>query len=173
MLKKNNLGFSLLEILIYVSIIAIVISAISGVFLSLAQGQAKADARAEINSNVRFALDKINQDILSASAIATPAAAGDVSNGSLVMTISPTTVTYCVVSGQVRRSAGGTCNSSAEPITSSTVKVDNLSFARLENTNTFLTKTIVSIQTILTISYNGTSSNYQSAITKQITSSLR
>jgi type II secretory pathway pseudopilin PulG len=172
MIKIKKTGFSLLEILIYVTIIAVATLAIGGVFLALAQGQAKADVRAEINSNLRFALDKINQDILSASAIVAPAIAGGTAD-SLAMTIAATTVTYCLVNGQLRRAAGGLCDGTAEPITSGTIRVDHLAFTRLENTNTVLSKTIVSLQTVLTVSYNGANPNYQSAVTKQITSSLR
>lgn len=156
-----------MEILIYITVIAIVTAAIGGVFLSVAGGQARADAAAEVNSNVSFALDMINQDILAASAVTTPAAA------TLAVTVGATSITYCVVSGQIFRSAGGICNGSAEPITAAAVAVKNLTFTRLENTNTVLPKTIVSIQTVLTIGYNGANPDYQYSLTKQTSSSLR
>ena len=167
-MKLNNLGFSLLEILIYIAVIAVVTSAIGGIFLSVANGQARADAMAEVNSNLRFALDKINQDISAASAITTPALAGDTS-ATLALTSGASQITYCIVDNQLRRGAGGICDGSSELITSQQVKINNLTFTRLENTNSVLAKTIVSIQTVLTISYNGANS---APITKQITSSL-
>jgi type II secretory pathway pseudopilin PulG len=172
MIKINSKGFSLLEILIYITVIAIVTAAIGGVFLSVAGGQARADAAAEVNSNISFALGKINQDILAASAVATPATAGETS-AALTVTVGATSITYCVVSGQIFRSAGGICNGSAEPITAAAVAVKSLTFTRLENTNSFLFKTIVSIQTVLTIGYNGANPDYQYSLTKQTSSSLR
>jgi type II secretory pathway pseudopilin PulG len=172
MVKTHNSGFSLLEIIIYIAVIAVVTSAIGAVFLSVANGQARADAAAEINSNVNFALDKINQDILAAAAVTTPAAAGD-SSATLAVTVGATQITYCVANGQIFRSAGGICDSSAEPITTAVVAVKNLSFTRLENTNSVLSRTIISIQTVLTAGYNSAGSNYQYSLTKQISSSLR
>lgn len=168
-MKINKSGFSLLEILIYISVIAVITLAIGAVFVSIASGQAKADARAEINSEIRFATDKINQDISAAAAITQPAAAGQ-SSGTLTLTIGASTISYCTINGQLRRSSSGICDGSAELLTGQAVKVNNLSFTRLENVNPVLPKTIVSIQTALSISYLGAN---QDSISKQITSSLR
>ena len=168
-MKINGAGFSLLEILIYIAVIAVVTTAIGGVFLSVAAGQARADALAEINSNIRFALDKINQDISAASVITTPVSAGDTS-ATLSLISDAKQITYCVANNQLHRGTGGICDGSSELITSQQVKVNNLTFTRLENTNSVLVKTIVSIQAVLTIGYNGAG---PLAITKQITSSPR
>lgn len=167
-MKVNNSGFSLLEVLIYISVIAVVTTAIGTVFLSIAGGQARADASAEINSNIRFVTDKINQDILAASAITQPTTAGETLS-TLAMTIGATSVSYCVVNSQLHRSTSGICDSGSELLTSQTVKVNNLSFTRLENTNSVLPKKIISVQTALTVG----SISGQNTITKQITSSLR
>jgi len=167
-MKINNSGFSLLEVLIYITVIAGVTAIVSAIFLSIAGGQAKANAAAEINSNIRFATDKINQDILSASAVTQPTAAGQISNA-LALTVGASSIGYCAVNNRLYRSSSGVCDGNAEPITGQDVKVKSLSFARLENTNTVLPETIVSIQTVLTLGYNGVG---QGTTTKQITSSL-
>ncbi len=172
MSKNKNRGFSLLEILIYIAIIAVVTSIIGGVFLNFAKGKARAETRTEVDSNIQFVLNKIHRSVLAASEVITPAAAGDTSE-SLVLTISGTTVTYCVVNNQVYRSSGAACDENADLITSDTVTIDNLTFTRLENTNPVLAKTVVNIRTSLTSSYNSTSPDYQYTSTKQITSSLR
>lgn len=168
-MKKNNSGFSLIEVLIYISVIAVITTAISAVFLSIAGGQARADAAAEINSNIRFVTAKINQDISAASAITQPAAAGQTLN-TLSLAIGASSVNYCVINSQLYRSSSGICDESSELLTSQAVKVSNLSFTRLENINPVLQKTSVSLQTVMTFNYNGVSQN---SITKQITSSLR
>jgi type II secretory pathway pseudopilin PulG len=168
-MKKNNSGFSLIEVLIYISVIAVVTTALSAVFLSIAGGQARADAIAEVNSNIRFVTDKINQDVSAASAITSPISAGQTLS-TLALTIGASSISYCVVDSQLHRSSSGICDGSSELLTSQAVKVNNLTFTRLENTNSVLQKTTVSLQTILTIGYNGISQN---SVTKQITSSLR
>jgi type II secretory pathway component PulJ len=168
-MKINNKGFSLLEILIYITVIAVVTLAVSAIFISIANGQAKADAKAEMDSNLRFITDKINQDISAAAAIATPATAGQTA-ATLSLTIGASTINYCVVNNQLRRSSSGICDGSAELLSGQAVTVKNLSFTRMENTNTYLSKTAVSIQTSLTLSYTGAN---QDSVTKQITSSLR
>jgi type II secretory pathway pseudopilin PulG len=167
-MKINNSGFSLLEVLIYITVIAVVTTTVGAIFLSIAGGQAKADAAAEINSNIRFVTDKIDQDITAASAVTQPASAGQTLN-TLALTIGASSISYCVVNSRLYRSSSGICDGSSEPITSQSIKVDNLSFTRLENTNSILAKTTVSIQTVLSLSYVGVSQN---SATKQITSSL-
>jgi type II secretory pathway pseudopilin PulG len=168
-MKSNNEGFSLLEILIYITVIAAVTLAIGSIFLSIAAGQTKADARAEINSNIRFITDKINQDISAASSVGMPAAAGQ-ATATLSLTVGASTISYCVVNNQLRRSSSGICDGAAELLSGQALTVKNISFLRLENTNSYLTKTTVSIQTSLTLSYIGAN---QDSFTKQITSSLR
>jgi type II secretory pathway pseudopilin PulG len=168
-MKINNSGFSLLEILIYITVIAVVTLAIGSIFLSIAGGQAKADARAEVDSNLRFATDKINQDIFAASAITSPVAAGQSSN-SLALTIGASSISYCLVNGQLYRSSAGICDATDEPLTDTAVKVTGLNFTRLENTNSVLPKTIISIQTLITLGIKGAN---QDLYSKQITSSLR
>lgn len=168
-MKKSKSGFSLIEVLIYISVIAVVTTAISAVFLSVANGQARADAAAEINSNIRFVTDKIDQDIAAASAVSQPASAGQTTN-TLALTVGASTINYCVVGNKLYRSSSGICDASAELLTSQAVKVNNLSFTRLENTNSVLQKTLVSVQTVITVGSSGLS---QSSVTKQITSSLR
>jgi type II secretory pathway component PulJ len=171
-MKINNSGFSLLEILIYIAVIAVVSTAIGAVFLSVASGQARADAAAEINANVSFATGKINQDILLADAISQPTIAGEVSSA-LTLTVNATTISYCVISNRLYRSSSGVCDASSEPLTSPQTVIKNLSFTRLENINSVLPKTIVSIQTSLTAGYSGDNPDYQYSLTKQTTSSLR
>ena len=170
-MKSNNSGFTLLEVLIYIAIIAVVTSAIGAVFLSVANGQARADSAAEVNSNISFVLDKVGRDIAAANTINQPAAAGN-SSATLALTIGATPINYCVVSGRLYRGSGGICNENSEPLTGQTVTVKSLTFTRLENINTILPKTVVSIQTVLSISYNSSNPSSQYSATKQLTSSL-
>ncbi len=169
---NNQQAFTLIEILLYVTIIAIVTIILTRSIITFSQGQGKVEARTQVNSGIRFALEKIHQDIRSATSVSTPTAGG--TSTSLVMDIGGSNVTYCVVSNQVRRAGSGSaCNSGSPVVTPSELNVTNLSFSRLDNTNTILSKTTVSIQTSITASYNSSSPNYQYTETKQATSSLR
>ena len=170
---KSQKGFSLLEILIYVAIVSVITLSIGTVFVSLNKGQSKVDVKNEVNSNILFGLEKLKQDFLQATGVTVPATAGATSS-SLGLTISSSTTTYCAVTGRLRRAqSGAACDANAEPITSDKVIVDSLNFTRLENTNTVLGKTIVSVQTSITVSYNSISPDMQYTETKQTTSSLR
>ena len=165
-------GFTLLELLIYVAIVAAVMLMISSTFFSLSKGQNQNQARSEVNSNVRFAIEKISQDLFSASGVSTPGSAGATST-SLVMTISGVTTTYCIANSAIFRQTGGAaCGASSEPITASTVTATGMLFTRLENTNSVLNKTIVSIQADVTASYNSTAPELQYSQEKKTTVSL-
>ncbi|MBI2984810.1 MAG: prepilin-type N-terminal cleavage/methylation domain-containing protein [Candidatus Kerfeldbacteria bacterium] len=157
-------GFSLLELLIYVAVLSLVTVALSGIFATINQARARAEARAEVDSILRFAMERIETDLRQASAVSDPPSAGAQSS-ILSMTLAGPTVTYEVVDGQLRRNA--------EPITPPTITVTNVTFTRLENKNTTLDRTVVSIQTVLTQQYSTANPEYQYAQSKISTTSLR
>jgi len=166
-------GFSLLELIVYIAILAIVLVIFTGTFLSLNRGQGQVQARSEVNAALRFATEKIAQDIRSASAVTVPALAGT-SSSTLALTVSGATTTYCIAAGQLRRATGGaTCGSSAEAVTGVSIRFSTSTFTRFENTNTILGKTIVSIQAQLSASYNSSSTDWQYVESKTMTMSLR
>ena len=69
---SSSRGFSLLELLIYMAILSIMSVILSASFLSLTKGRAKSESRTEVNSNLRFAMERIVQDINAASAVSAP-----------------------------------------------------------------------------------------------------
>lgn len=162
-------GFSLLELLIYIAILASVLLVISQTFIYLNRGRGQAEARSEVNSNLRFAVEKIASDIRASSSITTPANASSTSS-TLVMTVSGQTITYDVSAGQLRRQAGA---STPEPITTTNVTIATPTFLRLENTNTVLSRTAVSIEVDISASYNSSSPDSQYSERKKTTASLR
>lgn len=152
--RANRLaGFTLLEFLIYSVILVIFSAAVVNVFIAIGKGQTQMDVRSEVNSNLRFAIERISQDLRAATVLSTPSLTGPAnSTSTLVMTVSGTTITYCVAANQLRRLSGaGTCDAASEAITSNKVIVDIPTFTRLENTNTVLTKTFISVQIALTV----------------------
>lgn len=168
---NRNSGFSLLELLLYVAVLAIITTFITGAFFSINQGRARVESATEVNSNLRFAIEKITQDIKHASSVAVPSIAGETTN-SIELSISGTTITYCMVNGHVRRQSGGTCTGASDSITSDTVIANTLAFTRVENANAALGKTFVTISVSLGLRYNSDTPEWQYAATKQTNVSI-
>lgn len=168
--RKLRSGVSLFELLLYLAILSIVVLIISGSIIAINKGRGTVESRSEVNASLRFAFEKINQDIRASTAVSTPASAGATST-TLTATVSSTAITYCVASNQLRRQAGGVCSASSEAVTADTVIISGSLFTRVENTNTVLSKTVVSIVAQLTASYNSTSPEWQYNETKTSTMS--
>ena len=160
-----------MELLIYIGLLSVIIALIGGIFISLNKGRGQSEAKMEVNSALNFAMEKITQDIHSASAVTTPASG---SSETLAATVSGTATTYCVVSGKLyRQTGGGECTASSPALTSDLITIAAPTFTRIENTNTTLSKTMVSVEITLTASYNSQSPDWQYSQTKKTTASLR
>jgi len=177
---RSQAGFSLLELLIYLVLLALMSLVVASVFITIIQGQGQIEVRTDVNSNLRFATEKIAQDIRAASAVTTPATPGGTAGNTLVMTVSGSTVTYCVAANQLRRLVGaGTCDTTTEPITSDSVIVTTPTcpstciFTRLENTNSVLSATTISVKISLTITSTATAGPKQFSSSKTTTVSLK
>ena len=114
--KKTNIvikkrGISLLELLIYIAILAGLMAIISDAFISLSKARGQAEARSEVNAAIRFATEKIRQDVKGASAVATPILG--TASSTLNITVGGTSVVYSVSGGQLFRTA----SASSLPIT--------------------------------------------------------
>ena len=161
--KKNNLkqkiaksfGFSLLELLIYISILSILVVIISNTFISLSKSQGQSQARSEVDRDVGFATELIKQDLKNASVVSIPATVG--TSPTLTITRAGVVIVYDVLNGVLRRKEGllTTVN-----VTSPNTIVSTPVFTRIENTNTVFGKTQVTIKVNMTFSYNSTSSNW-------------
>jgi prepilin-type N-terminal cleavage/methylation domain-containing protein len=144
-------GFSLFELLIYITILSILVVAISNTFISLSRSRGQSQAKAEVNSAIRFATELLRQDIKNASAISTPSLGTP--TGTLTLTRAGVTIVYDISSGVLRRKEGA-----ASPInvTTANITVSTPTFTRLENTNTLFSTTDISIKIAMTFSYAGT-----------------
>lgn len=164
-IKKLSDGFSLLELLIYVALIAILTMIVASTVLILNRSRGATEARAEVNTNLRFAIEKIAQDIQSASAITTPASTTTPTASTLVMTIGGSPVTYDVVGGVLKRNG--------DPITASTTLFATPTFTRRENKNYTLGKSMVTIKMNLSASYNDSRPDWQYTAAKETAVDMR
>lgn len=168
--RANELqkGFSLLELLIYIAILAIISTFVTGAFFSINQGRARVEAATEVNSNLRFAIEKMSQEIKSASTVLVPATAGATST-SIQLAVGGSQLTYCMPDGHIRRQSGGPCTILSDVITGDSVVANSLVFTRMENMNVTLGKTFITIGVSLGLQYNSSTPEWQYSATKQTT----
>lgn len=163
---KNQKGFSFLELIIYIAIFAIFLMVIVNIFSIIVSSYAKEEARAEVRQNLRFAIEKITDEIHSASDITQPAADG-ASGNVLILTVNGMPAQFSISGGILQKTTGVI----TENITSDKVTIDISSdiFRRVGNANAK-----PAIQIILKISYNDEGKPYYKfSQTIQTTVSLR
>lgn len=153
--KKS--GFTLIELAIYIAILSIVTIVVADSFLILNKGRGGVEAKSELNSNFRFATEKIKRDISTASNLVTPDTTA-ASTTLLNLIVSGSSVKYTLNNNRVTRQVD---SSPFEYITADTVKVTSLYFNRLENINTVLNKKRISVEINIAGSYNSASSDWQ------------
>ena len=163
---SRSRGVTLLELLIYVAILSGLMVVVSDAFISLSKGRGQSEARSEVNSAVRFASERIKQDIKNASLVSTPIF-GTPSN-TLSLTVAGSTILYDVSSGALRRKVDV---SEPELVTGGAVTVDTPTFTRIENYNPILNATTTAIQVAMTFRYSSNSTDwvYENAFRTTIT----
>ncbi len=147
-----NRGFSLIELLVYITILSGILIAASNMFISLSKGQAQSQAKSDVDSSIRFVTELIRQDVKNASSITTPTTGS--SGSTLVLIRGGISITYDLSSGSLSRKEG---SNSAVNITSNNITVGTPSFTRLENTSVAFGNTNISILVNIPFSYNSTS----------------
>lgn len=161
-------GFSLLELLIYMAILSGLMVIVANSFISLSKGQGQSQARSDVNSAIRFATERLRQDIKGASSVTTPSTT--TSSSTLQILVGGTTIVYDTLLGQLRRKEGVATPVS---VTNNNVAVTSLLFTRQENYNTTLQSTTTAIQILMTIRYNASSTDWTYSDTLRTTVSLR
>lgn len=139
--RKTVHGFTLIEMIIYVALMAIVISLIVGFAFWAIQVGAKATINYEVADNARRAMETMVFEIKRAKSIYTPTAIFDVSPGQIsleqIATTTPDEVTTFV---DFFKCADSLClkreGQDSVKITTAQVKLVNLSFSPLLNSTT-------------------------------------
>lgn len=156
-LMKLKSGFTLLELVIYISVLSIITVVVADSFLILNKGRGGVEAKSELNSNLRFAVEKIKRDIASADNVITPSLV-TASSTVLDLTIASSSVKYTLNNNRVTRQVDA---QAFEYITSDTIKINSLYFNRLENINTVLNKKRISVELNISGTYNSASPDWQ------------
>jgi len=169
---KFSKGSSLLELLIYLAVLAIISGVVSGIFMSINKGKGASDSRTEVSSNLRFVFDKIAQDIRSATSSANIITPSDtaIPTGILTLIVGGNTISYSTTSdNRLQRTAG----SGPEIITSSLTEITGLMFKRLETTNTILNQTYTSVEIMATSSFRSLNPEQQYIESRKTTVGIR
>ena len=129
--RKGRDGFSLLELLLYITVVSVVLLVSVVLTLDLLRTRLKAIALETVNQNERLALERVTTALRNANQISASGSVFDVPNGRLSLAMpnvaqDPTVID--VDSGVLRISEGG---GAAVPLTSSTVEVTNFTLTRL------------------------------------------
>lgn len=165
--KIQSRGFSLLEVLIYITILSGLMIITSNMFISLSKGSGQTSAKSEVDTSVRFASELLRQDLKNASTVSVPSLG--TSSSTLTLVRNGVAIVYDVSSGVLRRKEG--INSPVN-ITNPTVLVGTPVFTRIENTNLDFSSTNVAIKINMTFSYNGTSPDWKYSTSFQTSVSL-
>ncbi len=166
--KPTQRGFSLIELLIYMALLSGISVILVNSYVSLTKGRGQSEARSEVSTNLRFALDRMSGDVKSATVLFSPVFS--IATTTLNLGVGTTTVIYDVVGGRLRRTQAPLA---AEFVTSTKVTIDALLFTRVENYNAPLAGTTTQLRTTLTMRYNSSSTDWAFVDSVQSTTALR
>ena len=156
---SNQKGFSLVEMLVYLGILAVVSGGSVTLLFSLDSIISQHRAQQLIARNATTALERALYEVRASDTVNTGSSVLGSSPGTLTLTSGATTTTFTLASGvmKVQTNAGA-----ANALTSSEVSVTNLKFERLTNTRTEMVRIYITLSATVghqTVSESFTSSS--------------
>lgn len=126
-LKQN--GFSLIELIIYIGVFAVAIAVGAQLLGASGRIRSQTEARYEVQQNIRFAIEKITENIRKASAIS-----GTYPSNTLTLTVSGQSVVFTLASGvlTMQEGAGPVQNLTTSDVIVSAIGGGNL-FTKIDN----------------------------------------
>lgn len=131
---KQQSGYTLLELLLYVAIVGTLLISITAFFGMVADARVKNQSVSEVNDQGTAVMDSLTQTIRNATSITAPAAAGSGASLTLVVptgSLSPTVFSLNGTTLQVTEGTG-----SAVALTSNDVQITSLTFKNLTRSGT-------------------------------------
>lgn len=153
---NHDSGFTLIETLIYITIMGLVVGSFSVFSISILNSRSKIYVTQEVNANVRVALDIISQKIRSSTGVNVAASAfgtnpGFLSLGTASSTLNPTTIGLNTADGVLEIKEGALATTS---ITSNEVSIINLVFTDMSGQDASK-----NVRVELTVGYNNPGSD--------------
>lgn len=127
-------GYTLIELLLYISVVGLLLVGVSLFFALTADARIKNQSISEVNQQGQAAMDIITQTVRNADSISVPATAASGSQLTLVVPTSANSPTVFNLSGTVLQIKEGTAATIA--LTNSKVQVTSLSFKNLSRAST-------------------------------------
>ncbi len=129
-INMKNLGFTLIEFLIYIAVLAVVLIFTTGFLWDIVLGNVKEASWQEVQQNFRFALTKISQEIKKATGVNSPSSPGDSANSLYLIMADPnlSPTVFDISDGKLIITKG---TSGPYELTSDQVTVTNLNFTNI------------------------------------------
>ena len=160
--RAESSGFSIIEILVYISILVFMLAIILEVVVSVTRRERIATSTRDIENSAVLVAERITRETRQAQSINLSSSILGVHPGKLVLDGESRTLEFHLINGRINLKENGV---DAGPLTSSTTKVTNLKFTRSA------TSTTEAIRTELTLE-SGTSTYYKTE-TFYFSSSIR
>jgi type II secretory pathway pseudopilin PulG len=128
--NKNPQGFTLIEMIIYGGMLAVLLGVFTTIFGMIIDVQLESDATSTVQQDGQYILAKLSQDITKADSITTPATLGQ-SGSSLQLVRNSVTYTYAL-DGNSNLSV--TTNAGSNHLNSYRTSLSNLQFTKRGNT---------------------------------------
>ena len=126
--SRNNKGFTLVEMLIYMALLGIFLITLTDMFVAILNVKAESESTSAVEQDGRYILARLAYDVERATAVSTPVSLGSTGE-TLVVTIYGVFYTYTITGGDLQLTNNlGTYN-----LNSSESKMSSISFHRLGN----------------------------------------
>jgi prepilin-type N-terminal cleavage/methylation domain-containing protein len=127
-LVKVQSGFTLVELLLVMALFALLLTALTDMFVSTMTVRTETQATSSLSQDGRYILSRLSYDVSRASAVSTPALIGS-SGSSLAIIIGGVSHSYALSGGNLQL----TNNDGTNDLNSSETTVTALSFQRIGN----------------------------------------
>ncbi len=126
-------GFTLIELMIYIAITAIVVVALTHAMIAILESRQKAQQVSELQYGLRFSMDRIMERILHAKRVDTVASTFDTDRGAIVLTMPELDKNPTTISLSLHRILLQQGKALPEPLTPSGILINTLRFHPLED----------------------------------------
>jgi type II secretory pathway pseudopilin PulG len=129
--KNITKGYTLIELIIYIGILALLLGVLTSIFTSIIGVQLESTSTSSVNQDGRYILSKLLYDVKSASSIVTPTTPG-ASGSSMQLTINSINYTYSKSAGNNLQVVNGSTGE-VNVLNSYDTSVSGLTFTRVGN----------------------------------------
>jgi type II secretory pathway pseudopilin PulG len=128
--KRVSKGYTLIELVIYIGILALLLGVLSSIFTSILDVQLQPTSTSSVNQDGRYLLSKLLYDVKSSSAILIPASPGTTSS-TMQVTINSINYTYSLNNSNLQIVNNNT--NDTDVLNSYDTSISGLTFTRIGN----------------------------------------